>query len=109
MIPTGYPTHTSLDNCVSLLSMTEDTREDDLSHMFAICEVLSLFDIVPDEWEFTDPTHRSKEAKIEAMKEQWPDSEWLDLLSRDHATVEDLTTIGNELMKKIEANEYTEV
>lgn len=102
-------THTSQDNCHSLLSLTENTREDDLSHLFAICEILSLnsSEKIPVEWAFI-PSKLSKEIRTNMLESTWPESEWFDLMSADRMTEDDLIAIGWELVNKLKTHNYEE-
>ena len=98
-------TFSSQDNARWLLSLSEETTEDNLMHWFAICEVLSVHGyVIPEQWEFR-PGAISTEDRKENIKEQWPDSEWAMMLDSDQLTVEDLIAIGWELSEKINEGE----
>jgi len=98
-------TFSSQDNALWLLSMSEETVEDNLTHWFAICEVLSVNGYeIPEQWEFRPGAIRVEDGK-ENIIEQWPDCEWATLLDSDQVTVEDLIAIGWELAEKLTEGE----
>ena len=64
---------TSMDDLLSLFSLVEDTREDDLAWAFAICEYMAhnCPDDIPASWEFRHAP------SCQGEHDSWPDSELL--------------------------------